>query len=216
MTAGALRQAIVMARLSGARGAQQCRLEFLAQCWERLGPTQREHLTGHCQAVSDLAVRLGRALGETPGTLERLRLAGLLHDIGKCAIPESLLAKPAALTRDERAVMNHHARIGAEISAGLGTDEDVVNFVRHHHTPYRDAFWRRPDSGGGRVFADGPMPGARLICVADAMVSMTSRRPYCAARSPAEALAELHRCAGRQFDPRVVELAQSCGEAVAA
>jgi putative nucleotidyltransferase with HDIG domain len=216
LTVGTVRQAIIMARLADGRGPQQCRIEFLARCWDRLGPTQREHLTIHCQNVSDLAVRLGRTMGETPAALERLRLAGLLHDIGKCAIPELLLAKPAVLTPRERSVLNHHARLGAEIAAGLGAEQDIVNFVRHHHTPYGDALRRLRVAGANRASADEPLPGARLICVADAIVSMTSRRPYCAARSPAEALAELHRCAGRQFDPRVVELVQSCGEAVAA
>ena len=173
---------------------------FLASSWEQLGPTQRQHLTKHCQAVSDIAVRLGRIVGLAPAELKSLRLAGLLHDIGKCAVPESLLAKPDRLTPAERRVMDHHVLFGVRIAVDLGADPTAVDFIRQHHMHYRP-----PRDGSGR--RDVPVVGARLLAIADALASMMSHRPYCAARTGGEALAELRWCAGEQFDPHIVRLA---------
>ena len=170
-------------------------------CWASLGPTQKNHLTRHCQAVSEVCEQMGRLLGLADPVNDSLRLAGLLHDVGKCAIPESLLAKPMPLSAQERRLMDHHAAIGSHIAQALGADAETMNYIRHHHTPYTITRSTAGPSGS-------PLPGARVICAADALVSMMSNRPYSKARSPAEALAELRRGAGGQFDPVIVKLAR--------
>ncbi len=160
-----------------------------------LGPTQFEHIDAHCAAVARLSHRLARAMGMTHGLADRVRLVGLLHDIGKCVVPESVLAHPGPLGTDQWTVMNCHSEAGARIAALLGADDETVEAVRHHHTWF-----------------DATPPNeipqaARIVCAADALATMTSQRSYHYARSPAEALAELRRYRGSQFDPVVVEAA---------
>ncbi|NQU76286.1 MAG: HD domain-containing protein, partial [Planctomycetes bacterium] len=92
-----------------------------------------------------MTVRLGRRLGLNAGAIERLGLAGLLHDIGKCAIPESILAKPAVLSASERRVMDHHAALGGRIAALLGADAEVVYAVGTHHRTH-------PQFAAGAIF----------------------------------------------------------------
>jgi diguanylate cyclase (GGDEF)-like protein/putative nucleotidyltransferase with HDIG domain len=152
----------------------------------------------HSQTVGRFAELIAREIGLAPDVVERIRLAGMLHDIGKIAVSSVLLTKPEALTTDERVEMRRHAEIGARIlaNARLG---DIGEWVLAHH--------ERPD-GDGFPFgiANGDIPlEARILAVADAYEAMTSNRAYKPAMHPREAREELRRCAGSQFDPRVVE-----------
>ena len=134
--------------------------------------------------------------------LVRLRVAGLLHDLGKLLTPEELLAKPGRLTARERRLVDRHAPDGAEMALLLGVDRRTAEFIRHHHTWF--AATRERGSGHGR----GVPLGARVLTVVDAFVTMLGARSYQTVRPPAEALAELRRFRATQFDPRVVDAAR--------
>lgn len=154
---------------------------------------------GHSQRVSKYAVKTALMLGFTGEVLDQVRLGGDLHDIGKIGTRDAVLNKPGPLTRDEFEEIKKHVTEGEEILEPLRRDHPVVlEIVRHHH--------ERMDGSG---FPDGlrgeaiPMV-ARLVCVVDAFDAMTTNRAYRPSRQPDEAMAELQRCAGLQFDPDVV------------
>ncbi len=154
---------------------------------------------GHSQRVSKYAVKTALMLGYTGEVLDQVRLGGDLHDIGKIGTRDAVLNKPGPLTRDEFEEIKKHVTEGEEILEPLRRDHPVVlEIVRHHH--------ERMDGSG---FPDGlrgeaiPMV-ARLVCVVDAFDAMTTNRAYRPSRQPDEAMAELQRCAGLQFDPDVV------------
>jgi len=166
---------------------------------ERLGPTQRDHLTSHSEYVSQFSTWIAPLVGLGAESVAHVRVAGLLHDIGKFAIPEAVLAKQTPLTGAERALICRHTRDGTEMSLWLGADPASADYIHHHHTPFDG----RGCVSGKRGEAI-PL-GARILNVADAFVSMTSHRPYRSARSFAAAVRELQRCCGTQFDPTVVD-----------
>jgi HD-GYP domain-containing protein (c-di-GMP phosphodiesterase class II) len=148
--------------------------------------------------VSALAARVAGRLGLDDEAVELTRLAASLHDVGKLAIPEELLRKPGVLTDSERLVLQRHPQIGYRMLEGLGVDP-VAESVLHHH--------ERWDGGGypsGLSGSSIPL-GARIIFVADAFDAMTSERVYRDKLSDEDALEELQRCAGEQFDPEVVD-----------
>jgi diguanylate cyclase (GGDEF)-like protein len=158
----------------------------------------RDVYTGdHSQRVARLAVRIAARIGLPRDELELTRLAASLHDLGKLALPEDLLRKPAPLTEPERLVLQRHSEIGFRMLDSLGIDP-VAECVLHHHERWDGTGY--PDRLAG---TDIPL-GARIIFVADAFDAMTSDRLYRRPRSPDEALAEIVRCAGTQFDPSVV------------
>jgi diguanylate cyclase (GGDEF)-like protein len=152
---------------------------------------------GKSVRVGELAARIALRLGVDAEEVELVWLAGSLHDLGKLAIPEDILRKPDQLTPDERATLEGHVTLGSAMLADAGA-EPIADWVRHHH--------ERWDGGG---YPDGirahevPL-GARILFVADAYQAMTSSRAYRTALTPREALAELRRCAGTQFDPAIV------------
>ncbi len=160
-------------------------------------PVTADHVGGHCQQVSAVAVEIGQRMGLSPVQLREVEEVGLLHDIGKCVLPEELLAKPWPLSFEERCIMNQHAPIGELIARELGADDVVCRSVGLHHARAND------DRRDGQ---DTPL-AARIVCVADAVVTMISPRPYCAARSIDDARAELRANAGTQFDAEVVQAA---------
>jgi diguanylate cyclase (GGDEF)-like protein/putative nucleotidyltransferase with HDIG domain len=156
------------------------------------------YTAGHSRRVQQLALAVGRELGLSKAELDLLGHAALFHDIGKLAIPDSILLKPSSLTADEWEVMQRHAEEGARIIDRLGFLDDAVPAIRHHHERYDGRGY--PDRLEGE---DIPL-GARIIHVADALDSMLTNRIYRAARPPAETLGELRRMAGAQFCPRCV------------
>jgi len=162
-----------------------------------IGPVQREHVSDHAQRVCHVATRLGSELGLSEQEMDQLYVAGLFHDVGKLLVPEDILNKPGPLSKEERFLMDFHSSIGAEIGRRLGVDKATAELVRHHHTRFDAAEYQN----GQRL----PV-GAGIIALADAFVAMTSERSYHAPKSSTEALAELRRERGRQFDPRVVDV----------
>jgi diguanylate cyclase (GGDEF)-like protein len=158
----------------------------------------RDTYTGsHSARVADLAARVATRLGLDQEQAELTRLAGSLHDLGKLAIPEEILRKPGPLTEPERLVLERHPQIGFRMLDSLGI-EPVAEWILHHH--------ERWDGTGYPDRLPGPeIPlGARIIFVVDAYDAMTSDRVYRGRLSAPDALAELERCAGTQFDPEVV------------
>ena len=156
------------------------------------------YTAGHSRRVQQLALAIGREIGLSQAELDLLGHAALFHDIGKLAIPDAILLKPASLTEDEWALMQSHAEEGARIIDRLGFLGDAVPAIRHHHERFDGTGY--PDRLEGE---DIPL-GARIIHVADALDSMLTTRIYRAARPAAEALQELRRAAGTQFCPRCV------------
>src|SRR5215204_73632 len=158
----------------------------------------RDTYTGsHSSRVADLAARLAERTGLDEEAIELARLAGSLHDLGKLAIPEEILRKPGPLTDPERLVLERHPQIGFRMLESLGI-EPVAEWILHHH--------ERWDGTGypERLRGDEIPLGARIIFVADAYDAMTSDRAYRGRLTPREAIEELERCSGTQFDPEIV------------
>jgi diguanylate cyclase (GGDEF)-like protein/putative nucleotidyltransferase with HDIG domain len=156
------------------------------------------YTAGHSRRVQQLALAIGRELGLSQAELDLLGHAALFHDIGKLAIPDAVLLKPASLTTGEWALMRQHASEGARIIDRLGFLDDAVPAIRHHHERFDGTGY--PDRLQGEEI---PL-GARIIHVADALDSMLTTRIYRAARPAQDALDELRRAAGTQFCPRCV------------
>jgi diguanylate cyclase (GGDEF)-like protein/putative nucleotidyltransferase with HDIG domain len=156
------------------------------------------YTAGHSRRVQQLALAIGRELGLSQAELDLLGHAALFHDIGKLAIPDAILLKPASLTDGEWELMQRHADEGARIIDRLGFLNDAVPAIRHHHERFDGTGY--PDGLKGEEI---PL-GARIIHVADALDSMLTTRIYRAARPASEALDELRRAAGTQFCPRCV------------
>jgi diguanylate cyclase (GGDEF)-like protein len=191
--------AVKHGRSNAARGAGARELSWAAAL-ARAVDARMAAAHGHSGAVADLAARIGAALGWSPERLARLRLAAMLHDVGKITVPEAILRKPARLTDDEMAIVRTHADAGAEIAAQIAGMETIAPWIRHSH--------EHVDGSGYPVGLRGediPVE-SRILLVADAFDAMTSDRAYRAAMPVADALAELRRCGGQQFDPRCVEL----------
>jgi len=159
----------------------------------------RDAYTGsHSERVGELAARIARRLGCDEAEVELTRLAANLHDLGKLAIPEEILRKRGSLDESERLVLQHHPQIGHRMLESLGV-EPIADWVLHHHERWDGAGY--PD----RLRGDEIPLGARIIFVADAWDAMTSERVYRTPLSAREAMEELERCAGSQFDPMVVD-----------
>jgi diguanylate cyclase (GGDEF)-like protein len=160
----------------------------------------RDHLTGqHSHQVAALALELAMSLDWPASEAQMLELAGQLHDIGKVAIPETILQKPGPLTTQERDVMHTHPVVGADVISHIPALRPLAPVIRAHHE-------RWDGQGYPDQLAREAIPlAARILAVADAYQAMIVDRPYQPARASAAALAELRRCAGSQFDPQVVE-----------
>jgi diguanylate cyclase (GGDEF)-like protein/putative nucleotidyltransferase with HDIG domain len=156
------------------------------------------YTAGHSRRVQQLSLAVGRELGLSQAELDLLGHAALFHDIGKLAIPDSILLKPASLTKDEWSLMQRHAEEGARIIDRLGFLQDAVPAIRHHHERFDGTGY--PDRLSGEEI---PL-GARIIHVADALDSMLTTRIYRAARPVDDALAEVKDKSGTQFCPRCV------------
>jgi diguanylate cyclase (GGDEF)-like protein/putative nucleotidyltransferase with HDIG domain len=161
------------------------------------------YTAGHSRRVQQLALAIGRELGLSQIELDLLGHAALFHDIGKLAVPDAILLKPAVLTEEEWALMQRHSDEGARIIDRLGFLNDAVPAIRHHHERFDGTGY--PDGLKGEEI---PL-GARIIHVADALDSMLTTRIYRAARPAMEAMDELKRAAGTQFCPRCVGALES-------
>jgi putative nucleotidyltransferase with HDIG domain len=157
-------------------------------------------LKDHCRHMTYRAARLAAFVGLRGGDLESVAHGALLHDIGKIAIPVQLLHKVAPLTDDEWQRLRRHPEIGANICGPLHVARDIAPIIRHHHERWDGSGY--PDGLAGEEI---PL-GARIVALADAYDVIVRGRPYQQARSHPEAVAELLRCAGSQFDPVLVPL----------
>jgi HD superfamily phosphohydrolase YqeK len=156
--------------------------------------------SGHSQRVQKIAMDIGKVMKVSDDELEALEWGGLLHDIGKIGVPDSVLLKQERLTRDERAKMNLHPVLGAEIISPVHRLEPELPIIRHHHEWFNGSGY--PD----RLVADEIPKLARILHVADAFEAMTAARPYrMTPLTPQQALAELRKFGGIQFDPDVVD-----------
>jgi hypothetical protein len=156
--------------------------------------------SGHSERVQVISVDMGRVMRLKDAEIEALEWGGLLHDIGKIGVPDSVLLKQDKLTRDERAMMNRHPVIGANIIANVAKLAPELPIIRHHHEWYNGSGY--PD----RLIGDEIPKLARVLHVADAFEAMTAARPYrLRPLSSEQAIAELRKYAGVQFDPVMVD-----------
>jgi hypothetical protein len=156
------------------------------------------YTSGHSTAVREYTLAVARRMKLPDSELERLEYVSLLHDIGKIAIPDAILLKKGRLTPDEYELVKTHPQVGATIVGEVPVLGDAVGAVRHHHE------WYNGSGYPGRLEREGIPLTARILAVADAFDAMTSDRPYKKAYSYQDAVRELTRCAGQQFDPIVV------------
>lgn len=154
---------------------------------------------GPSNLIADSATAMARSLGLPDPDVERIRVASLLHDLGKLAIPDEILSKPSELAEGEWRVVTEHPKIGQVVLEQAGALRDAATIVLHHHEWYDGRGY--PHGLRGREI---PL-GARIVAVADAYEAMVSGRPYQAAITHEAAIAELRRHAGLQFDPELVE-----------
>jgi HD-GYP domain-containing protein (c-di-GMP phosphodiesterase class II) len=154
---------------------------------------------GHSCRVADYTAALGRILGLPRAEIAFIRQAGLIHDIGKIGIPDQVLRKNGKLTDEELHLVRLHPILGASILSRFPNMERMIPVVLHHHER-----WDGSGYPSGLSGIDIPRE-SRAIFVADAFDAMTTDRPYGEILSTEEALAELRRCAGEQFDPQLVD-----------
>jgi len=168
----------------------------------------RDAYTGkHAERVTAYGMEIARRLGDELGEMPELEFGFLLHDIGKVAIPDSILYKPGPLTDEERALMAQHPMIGAQIVRGIEFLASAVEVVRSHH--------ERWDGGGypdGLAAEQIPL-AARVFAVADVLDALTTDRPYRPASPITVARQMITQESGTQFDPRVVEAFNSIDDA---
>ncbi len=157
------------------------------------------YTAGHSQRVSRFATMIARGLEMPAPEVRTIGQIGLLHDIGKIGMDERVLNKPGRLTPEEFEMVKQHPVIGAQILLPVRALEGHISGIKHHHESWDGTGY--PDGLKGETI---PLP-ARIICVADSFDAMTSTRPYRPGRSLEEAILELQRCAGVQFDGRCVE-----------
>jgi HD-GYP domain-containing protein (c-di-GMP phosphodiesterase class II) len=199
----AMRLADVLA-ISHAQGTVPSRVEeryvhtvlALARYVDTLGALNPSHIT----RTAALARSLGRMMGMEAAAVENLAMGGLLHDVGKVFIPESILTKQGSLNAAEWELMRRHPEMGIRILKPAPSFSAAMPAVETHHEKF--------DGSGYPVGLRGesiPLDG-RIISVADAYTAMTSGRTYRAAFSTDEAMAELERCQGSHFDPMIVTL----------
>lgn len=156
-----------------------------------------KYTAGHSRRVTEIAVAIGNALNLSKNDMEDLRWGSLLHDVGKIAVDQLIQNKPDKLTREEYEHIMIHAQVGAGIVKPVANVK-VVEMIEHHHDHYNG-------SGLHQVIAGNEIPlAARILAVADAYDAMTSERPYRSAMSRKDAVDEIKRCNGTQFDPAIV------------
>ena len=152
----------------------------------------------HCETVAELSVGIGQRVGISAAQLERLQLAGLVHDVGKIGLPDVILQKPGALESGERTELEQHVTIGHAILLAADLDTEA-EWVLHHHERY-------DGTGYPAGLAGEEIPlASRVLAVADAFETMTGGRPYRSRLSTETALTELQDHSGSQFDPDCVE-----------
>ncbi|MCM2576130.1 HD-GYP domain-containing protein [Streptomyces meridianus] len=184
----------VFAQYHRERAAHQATIRALVQAVD----IKDRYTRGHSERVGRASVLIARELGMADDRLEVLRFAGILHDVGKLGVPTRLLRKEGPLTPEERRVIELHPEYGHEMVRGIGFLREARAAILHHHE-------RLDGRGYPYGLAGSQIPEfARVVAVADAFDAMTSTRSYRRARPVRAAVDELKRCAGSQFDARMV------------
>ncbi|MFH2137979.1 MAG: HD domain-containing phosphohydrolase [Candidatus Omnitrophota bacterium] len=150
--------------------------------------------------IAEMAAKVARKMDLPEDEVEYIKIAGLLHDIGKMAISEQILFKEEALTIEEFVKLKTHSLISTSIVRSIDADNRLIPIILYHHERY---------DGGGYpegLRGEGIPVGARILAVCDAFEAMISKRPYRQSRSTPESMQELKRCAGAQFDPNIVDI----------
>jgi len=161
------------------------------------------YTAGHTRRVMAYSLLVARTMRLPAAAQDAIRLAAILHDIGKIGIEDRILKKPGRLDPDEMQIMRGHSVIGEKIVAGIPQLRPILPGIRHHHEQYDGNGY--PDGLRGETIPKM----ARIIAVCDTFDAMTSDRPYRRGLPVETALQELHRCAGTQFDPKVVQAFQA-------
>jgi len=156
-----------------------------------------KYTSGHSQRVADMAVATAEELGLPADSIEKIRLAGLIHDIGKIGVKESILGKRSGLTEEEFQNVRYHPEVGEHILTPIVDDKEILMMVRHHHERFDGTGY--PDG----LRAEKIPLGARILAVADTYDAMTSERPYREAMNVEAAYTEIEQGKGTQFDFRV-------------
>lgn len=154
---------------------------------------------GHSHAVMEMSIAIGSKMGLAEEEIDNLRSASLLHDLGKIGTPEEVLEKSTPLNENERRLIEDHAGLGAQILKRVQQMSSILPGVKHHHERYDGKGYPCGLSGKNIPLI------ARIIAVADSYDAMTSKRSYKPALTHEEAVREMRRCSGTQFDPDVVE-----------
>ncbi|MER6261349.1 HD-GYP domain-containing protein [Streptomyces sp. NPDC059688] len=184
----------VFAQYHRERAAHQATIRALVQAVD----IKDGYTRGHSERVGQASVLIARELGMDDERVEVLRFAGILHDVGKLGVPTRLLRKDGPLTPEERRIIELHPEYGHEMVRGISFLGEARAAILHHHE-------RLDGSGYPYGLAGTRIPEcARVVAVADAFDAMTSTRSYSRARPVPAAVAELERCAGSHFDPRMV------------
>jgi putative nucleotidyltransferase with HDIG domain len=171
-------------------------LTMLTRAIEARDPYTR----GHSSRVTDLAEAVARRLGWSEERIASLRVGGPLHDIGKLAVSDEVLCKEGRLDDDELAEIREHPKIGAKLLLRVTALREAIPYVLYHHER-----WDGTGYPSGKAGEEIPVE-ARVLAIADAFDAMTSDRPYRSALTREEALAEVERCAGTQFDPEIARV----------
>jgi HD-GYP domain-containing protein (c-di-GMP phosphodiesterase class II) len=195
--AGAIRE--------GRQHLQRAYVEFVGTLANALDARDR-YTAGHSHRVSELSCATAMALGVTGEQLDEIRIGALLHDIGKIGISDTVLQKPGKLTLEEFAIIKQHPVIGRRILEGVQGFAPYLEAVELHHENWDGTGYPRGQSGEATPLA------ARIIHVSDAYDAMTTDRPYRLGMSHSEAISILREFAGRQFDPRVVDVFTSLAD----
>ena len=155
---------------------------------------------GHCESVMRLAVEVGRRLELKGEKLDEVRYSALLHDVGKIGVPDGILLKPGKLMDEEFMIIQKHPAIGRDLVSRVPTLNRLTDAILHHHEKWDGSGYPEGLAGEGIPLV------ARIVGAVDAFDAMTTPRPYRDVVSHEDALTELKRCAGTQFDPQIVEL----------
>ncbi|MCX7796021.1 MAG: HD-GYP domain-containing protein [bacterium] len=156
------------------------------------------YTSGHQKKVSDLACKIGGKLGLSSTEIERIRIAGLLHDIGKIAIPAEILNKPGRLSELEFEIVKTHPKIGYDIVKNVSSLSDITEIILQHHERLNGSGYPRG------LKEDEILLSAKILAVADVVEAMSSHRPYRPAFSIEEVIRELKENSGKLYDSRVV------------
>ena len=161
------------------------------------------HMCGHSERVAELSLLMAKTMGLSLAEQEKIHIGAHLHDIGKIGIPDVILNKPGKLTESEFAIIRKHPEIGGTIVGKVKAFSDVADIVRHHHERFDGKGY--PDQLCGMEIS----LGARIVAVADSFDAMITMRSYRLPKTVHEAMVEMERCRGSQFDPTIVEVLKS-------